>query len=93
MNATYNIAAFNSHSRVFTPANVHIRFIVHPESRTFHATLFNGTDRQTIAVQRGFFCAVTDTSLDITLGSVDVTPFIAAALGFLIPIRTKVSAS
>ncbi|MEW9700701.1 hypothetical protein [Paenibacillus sp. SI8] len=69
--------------------NVHIRYTLHLSSGTIHATLFTGTDRQTIAVQRGFFCAITNVGRDAVLGAVEVTPFIAAALSFIVPVAVE----
>lgn len=72
--------------------NVLIRFITH-SSGTIHATMFNGNARQTISVQRGYFCAITGVGRDAALGAVEVAPSIAAALGFIVQITTKEAAS
>ncbi|NQX61828.1 hypothetical protein [Paenibacillus qinlingensis] len=64
--------------------NVHIQFIMHSLSGTIHATMLNATDRQTISLQRGYFCAITGVGRDAVLGAVEVAPSIAAALGFIV---------
>ncbi|MFD0675297.1 MULTISPECIES: hypothetical protein [unclassified Paenibacillus] len=70
--------------------NLHIRYILH-SSGTIHATMFNGNARQTISVQRGFFAAITGTGRDAVLGAVEVTPVIAAAIGFIVPLTEGVA--
>jgi len=79
------VAPEKLHIVPFIEPTVHIRYILH-ESGTYHATMFNGSDRQTIAVQRGFFVAITGTGRNAVLGAVEVTPAIAAALGFIVPV-------
>jgi hypothetical protein len=73
-------------------AIVHIRFIRHT-SGTIHATMFTGRDRQTIAVQRGYFFAITGTSPDAVLGCVEVSLFIAAAIGFTVNLAEGVESA
>lgn len=72
--------------QLFDPRNestVHISFI-HHSSGTIHATAINGHYRQTIAIQRRFFSVMTGASPDAVIGCIDVSPFIAATIGFIV---------
>jgi hypothetical protein len=71
--------------------SLHIRYVLHP-SGTVHATLISGdiekggaVKHATICVQRGYFSALTGVGRNSALGTVEVTPFIAAAVGFIVP--------